>query len=225
MIRKSIVLLPTLVFAVALWCVPSHAQYYVSGNVGAFQLMDADTTASAPGVSATGGFEFKRGYGVNGAVGLSLGNLRMDGEISYRGADFDQGTLSSITVSGTTFSFSGATGDVSGDVTALALMGNLWYDIDLGGKLKPFIGGGIGAARIDANIDSIAGVPLNVGGDDTVFAYQAGVGVGYEINQNLVATLGYRFFGTDKPKFESQGVTVESEYRTHNIEVGMRFKF
>jgi opacity protein-like surface antigen len=224
-IRKLLVVLPALFLGVAFTSVPSAAQYYVSGNIGAVQLMDSDSTATAPGGSITGEFEFDAGLGVNAAVGLSLGALRLEGELSYRQSDFDQGTLSSLTAGNTTFSFSGATGDVGGDVTSLGVMGNMWYDFDMGGKLKPFIGGGIGMAQVEADIDSIAGIPVSLSGDDTVFAYQVGAGVGYDVSDKVVVTLGYRFFGTADPEFESGSTTVEGEYQSHNIEIGMRFKF
>ena len=223
--KKLLIAIPALFLGVAFTSVPSDAQYYVSFNIGAVQLMDSDTTATDPEDSVTGEFEFDSGLGVNGAVGLSLGALRLEGELSYRQSDFDQGTLSSLTVGNTTFLFSGATGVVGGDVTSLGLMANMWYDIDTGGKLKPFIGGGIGVARVDADIDSIVGIPINISGDDTVFAYQVGAGVGYDVSDKVVVTLGYRFFGTADPEFESGGTTVEGEYQTHNIEIGMRFKF
>jgi opacity protein-like surface antigen len=223
-IRNLLTVLPALFLGVAFTSVPSDAQYYVSGNIGAVQVMDSDVTETGPGYTINGEFEFDTGLGVNGAVGVSLGDLRLEGELSYRQVDFDSVTIDSLTVGSSTFTSLGSA-DVGGDATSYGLMGNMWYDIDIGGKLKPFIGGGIGVARVEVDIDSVGGVPVSASGDDTVFAYQVGAGIGYDISDKIVATLGYRFFGTADPDFGSNGVTDEAEFQSHNIEIGMRFKF
>jgi len=223
-IRHLFAALPVLVLGLAGLPADGQAKTYISGNVGAVFVQDADLTETGPGVSGTGEFEFDTGYGVNAALGYSLDGLRLEAELSYRQADFDQLSVDSITVAGFTITGLGSF-DVDGDTSALGLMGNVWYDFDTGGKLRPFIGGGIGLARVDIDVASVGGAPVGLSDHDYVFAYQAGAGVGYEISSNTVATLGYRFFGTSDPEFNSGGFTDETEVRTHNIELGLRFRF
>ena len=59
--------------------------------------------------------------------------------------------------------------------------------------------------------------------DDTVFAYQLGAGLGYEINPNLTISLDYRFFATVDPDFTSRaGIEFSTENMSHNG--GVRLK-
>ena len=62
--------------------------------------------------------------------------------------------------------------------------------------------------------------------DDLVFAYQIGAGVDYAISNRLSLDLGYRFFGTGKPKMKDvDGVSVESECHSSGIQLGLRYMF
>jgi opacity protein-like surface antigen len=58
-----------------------------------------------------------------------------------------------------------------------------------------------------------------------VFAYQFGVGLGYRLNPRMIVGVNYRYFGTTDPEFEVGSFTDEGEYQTHNIEVGLRYRF
>jgi len=211
-VRKYLVAIPTFLLSVAFMSQPGHAEWYISGNVGAVFVNDSDISGSDPTIPASidGEIEFDTGFGINGAVGYGIGNVRLEGELSYRTADMDKlsgtATIGSLTLSGS--------GDVSGDVTSLGLMANVWYDIETGTKWVPFIGAGIGLANVDAEIEGESE-------DDTVFAYQVGAGIGYEISDSTTATLGYRYFATSDPDFDG----IEAEVGTHNIEVGVRFAF
>lgn len=219
-----VTVLLVIVFGLTLVPGPSSAQMYISGNVGAVFVRDADVTETGPGVNATGEFEFDDGLGVNAALGYVIGPLRFEGEVSYRQSDIDTLTVNSFTVSGLTFVGS-ATAPVDGEATVIALMANSWFDFDTGTDFFPFIGGGIGIARVDGEINSVGSVPVNLDDDDVVFAYQVGAGIGYEITDNAVISLGYRFFGTSDPEFSSGGFTDETEVMTHNVELGVRYRF
>lgn len=223
-IVRFVAVLPLLVLGLTSLSAPSQAQMYISGNVGAVFVRDADVTETGPGVTAAGEFEFDDGLGVNAALGYVIGPVRLEGEVSYRQADIDTLTVNSFTVSGLTFTGS-ATAGVDGEASVLALMANTWFDFDTGTGFLPFLGGGIGLARVDGEIDAVGGIPVNLDDDDVVFAYQLGAGLGYEISSSTVVSVGYRFFGTNDPKFSSGGFTDETEVMTHNVEVGLRFRF
>ena len=60
----------------------------------------------------------------------------------------------------------------------------------------------------------------------TRIGLQARAGIGYELSPTAVVSLGYRFFDTLDPEFDAQnGTSFDSEYRSHTVEVGLRYKF
>ena len=129
-------------------------------------------------------------------------------------------------------------GDFRGDVSALGLMANGWYDIDTGTRWVPYIGGGLGAARLDIGV-GLKGTVTDDGdtdpatnviemgdgsidrADDWVFAYQVGAGIGYRIDDRAVVQFGYRFFGTSKTDIGGFKMAI----RIHKISVGLRYSF
>ncbi|RPI66527.1 MAG: porin family protein, partial [Geobacteraceae bacterium] len=138
----------------------------------------------------------------------NFGMFRLEGEIGYQINDIDKGTV---------YSRRGyASGSVSdGDVTALSLMANGYFDFVNTTPFTPFISAGLGMARIDIN---------DFGGsdfDDTVFAYQFGAGVGYAINKHINIDLTYRYFATEDPEFE----VTDTEFASQNVYLGLRYNF
>ena len=196
----------------------ASAQWYVSGNAGAVMVQDSDVEISGPGGSLPAEVEFDTGFGITGAIGRVFGSWRVEGEVGYRGNDLDQGTIPAVTIGGV--AFPAMTGDVEGEISALSFMANVWYDFNIGGSLVPFVGGGIGIAKLDLDLDAV-----NFSESDTVFAYQFGGGVGYKVNPNILVNVQYRYFGTTDPEFENGGATVEAEYGSHNIMGGVTFLF
>jgi len=188
----------------------AQAQWYVSGNVGAMIVNDSDVSGSQGTASANGTIEFDTGYGVSGALGYTFGSIRAEAEVSYSKADMDK--ISGTATDGTT-TVSGS-GKIDGDVSALAFMVNGWYDFDTGSKWVPYVGGGLGMAKVESTI-------LSAESDDNVLAYQVGAGVGYKLTENTTATLGYKYFGTSDPNFDG----VDAEVGTHNFTVGVRLAF
>ena len=218
-----------LVGGVGLAAVPSaKAQLYVSANAGGTILNDADTTDSftvmGVGVTGKGDTEFDNGFGLTGAVGYSYGNFRVEAEFSYRKNDLDKLTINSVAVAGVLFTGLG-TFDLDGDTTALGFMANGWYDVDTGTPWVPFLGAGLGVARLNIDIESIAGVAITYDESDTVFAYQAGAGIGYKFTPEIMATLSYRFFGTSDPTFDDGVDKIEAEYQSHNLWAGLIVRF
>ena len=46
----------------------------------------------------------------------------------------------------------------------------------------------------------------------------------FPVNPNADLTVGYRYFGTGDPEFtEATGAKFDTEYATHNFEVGIKF--
>jgi opacity protein-like surface antigen len=93
-------------------------------------------------------------------------------------------------------------GPIDGAVSTFAVMANVWYDIELGYKWRPYLGGGAGWAR--THVHAVAVTAFTGGGerggststayDSSGFAWQLGAGVNYEIQDGVNVGLGYRFF-------------------------------
>ena len=78
-------------------------------------------------------------------------------------------------------------------------MGNLLYDFNAGGIIVPYVGVGAGIAFINART-------AGSWATNTQFAYQAMVGVGYNIDPMFRINLEGRFYGTTNPTFNQTGV-------------------
>ncbi len=185
--------------------------WYFSGSTG-LSLMENSTNRSSSrhfDASTDPGFE------INGAIGKELGNgFRAEGELGYH-----QMSLDHITSYGV-----GGSGGAGGDADAFSVMGNGYYDFDAGGPIKPYIGAGLGFARVSLSDATVNGHAL-VDDEDLTFAYQAMAGIGYQVNPKGTLFLGYRYFAVDDPSFNSTIGPLHSEMATHNVELGYRVAF
>ncbi len=161
--------------------------------------------------------EFDTGVYAGGTAGLDFGLLRLEGELSYRSSD-----IKSITDQSDGFQFQ----NVDGDLGALAFMVNAFVDLHNPSPITPYFGGGAGVAVLDLS-DTFGGAPtqglLYPGGSQTVFAYQVGAGLEIALNRFFSLDIGYRYFGTDKAKFESNSLnTTNLKLESHNAMIGLR---
>ena len=104
-----------------------------------------------------------------------------------------------------------------GDVHAWTAMANLFYDFNRGGALEPYVGVGAGAARLNTNYGGGF-----VDDEDTVFAWQAMVGVAAGITEQLDLDVGFRYMEADGAELNG---FVEQEYMHQAITVGLRYQF
>lgn len=203
---------------------PASAQWYASGHIGMTSVRDADFTETGPGTAATGDIDFDNGWGFNGAVGYTLGNIRVEGELSRRQADLDTLRLTSVSA-GNVLLATGGTSSLDGSLTAWGFMVNGWYDFVTGTPWVPTIGAGLGFANLNLEVDRVGSVATSYDESDTVFAYQIAVGLGYRVNPRTIVAVNYRFFGTSDPEFTSGAFTDQGEFSSHNLEVGVRYRF
>ena len=201
---------------------------YISGFIGATIPRQADVQTTQFGVGP-GTFndevEFDPGINIGGTGGYDFGFLRLEGEMSYKYAEINR-----ITDTADGFQF----GNPDGNIGVFAMMANAFLDLHNGSPVTPYLGGGIGFANLD--LSETIGTDITVIGperillypedNDTVFAYQAGAGVGIALNRITSLDIGYRYFGTAKAQF-GQGLdpTTRLKYESHNATVGVRIKF
>lgn len=178
--------------------------WYISGLIGLQQTNDSDIDGTGINVEA----EFETGIAGLAGIGFDYGsNWRAELEAGYRSADID--------------SVSGAAG--SGDVDALSLIANAFYDIDIGSRLEPYVGAGLGLARVSADGASPIST-TTIDDDDYGYALQAAAGVAYPLNERIKLTVDYRFLSVqDLDYTTASGVGVDADYNDHSIFVGLRF--
>jgi opacity protein-like surface antigen len=129
---------------------------------------------------------------------------------------------------------------------AWSLMANAWYDFDLGLPITPYVGGGIGMAMV--KVSGSLG-RTNPGGttdegtvlprtssivrlherNDTVFAWQLGVGASMPISDTTKLFVDYRYFAADDAHLKLEpgfnGGSVDADFNSHSIMAGIRFNF
>jgi len=184
--------------------------WYVAGGLGVNFANDVDVKQL--GVTVTN--ELDTGALGTVAFGHTFGGWRAEGEFAYMQNDVTGLKAFGISV------------PASGDISAAALMANVYYDFNADSKWKPFIGAGAGYANVGFNNITSGGFAI---ADDSagVLAYQLKAGIGYAFTDALDGTLGYRFFGTaDVDLVDQTGLAFTADgLQNHIIEVGVRYRF
>ena len=136
--------------------------------------------------------------------------FRTEGEISHRYNDFGENE-----------------GLADGNVHAWAAMLNGYYDFNRGGSVQPYIGLGVGGARL--NVSAVGGFG-SFADEDTVLAYQGMVGVAFDLTEQLALDIGYRYFVADDLELDGLGpnltaATFDAEYEHQAVTLGLRYQF
>ena len=137
-------------------------------------------------------FDFDTGFIIGGAFGLHmdqwLKGLSLEVEAAYRRNE----------ITGHYTTSQNETGSVNGHVSTFSILANAWYEIDIGHKVRPYVGGGVGWARArnDQFWLSSAGsnVSFSTTGENSGFAFQLGVGVNYQVMPGVDVGVFYRYF-------------------------------
>ncbi len=199
----AVVALAYLLTAGATWAQAQALTPYLRISASYVSPEDSEFTDPAfPGVTFEAGLDSALGASVAGGLAFPSG-LRGEFEVARRETDLEQICAVSCAA-------------INGDVTSLALMANLYYDLPLAAAVRPYVGFGAGLARV--SVDSSV---LGVGDDDTVPGYQLAVGLGIAVAERVTLDTGYRYFATGDVEVN----TIEADYATHNFEVGVRIAF
>jgi opacity protein-like surface antigen len=172
-----------------------HAQagdFYAS-VLGGANLMEGHSGFQDKGATSTFyKFEPDTGFYVGGAVGLHLDHwvtgLRPELEVSFRRNDVGGSW-------GATSPGPHQGGMVNAHMSNFSVLANVWYDIDLGSKLVPYFGGGVGwdCADFEGRFES-GRTHSHFEDVESGFAWQAGAGVNYQIQEGIKIGVGYRYF-------------------------------
>ena len=179
-------------------------------NDAPFKFLEQAATGLTEG-EGKGDWEFDAGFVASGAVGYQFGPMRADAEFSYLTANF------AFTADG-----SAAKDD---NLTALLLLANFWYDVEIGGIVAPYAGIGAGGANLLAKLTDDQNTLFD--GSGWGFAFQAGAGVLLKLVPGISFDLGYRFSGSLATEiFHLANADLSSlspALMAHRIQLGVRF--
>jgi opacity protein-like surface antigen len=105
------------------------------------------------------------------------------------------------------------------------LNGYLEVPLVLGGRgVRPFIGGGVGFAYFDVDIETTTG-SLTANSGNFTFAFQALAGVAVQLTPSIALTGTYSYLGTTDTESDGLDGLVIKDYRTHTLMAGVRYFF
>ena len=153
--------------------------------------LPADRTIDGRTISTDLGF-----VGARFGVGYTIFGFRPELSVGYRMANIE--------------------GEDEQSVTSIDLIASVYYDVDTGSAIVPYVGIGAGMSN----------VTVKEGNDKTVWAvaFQGAAGIGYALTDDLTLTLGYRLTGTLDADFPDDGGTLKMALG-HNVELGIRYSF
>ncbi|MBL6864170.1 MAG: porin family protein [Rhodospirillales bacterium] len=185
---------------------------YARGSIGLSMFNETSTLGGKSDFDA----EFEPGFILNGAIGMKLeNNFRAEGEFL-----FSQSSLKQI--SGTSNGITHNTENVSGDLSALALMGNAILDIPMNSRATPYAMAGAGLTALSLNDFQASNISL-VDDMDWVLAFQIGGGISLELDRKTDIEIGYRYFESQDPEFSDVTTTpFKSNFSGHNFLIGAK---
>ncbi|MBL9098884.1 MAG: porin family protein [Alphaproteobacteria bacterium] len=219
-------LLATAALAALALAAPANAAgtgWYVNVSGGANWLDDNGFTAVNGPDTLTVNTDADTGWVISGAIGYSLAKmvtpgLRVEIEAAYRENSVD-GDWSSATPGLDS-------GLLTYDHSAFSVMANAWYDFDVAG-VRPYFGGGIGWADVEADGTFIGGVIPAFSTSDDGFAWQLGAGINFDISPNVQLGVGYRYMQgpevTLGAPFAANSAAGDLDYDNHSGVVSVTF--
>jgi outer membrane protein OmpA-like peptidoglycan-associated protein/outer membrane protein W len=198
---------------VALAALMASGATAASATEGWYGRVDAGWSVDGSSIDFDGGDEFDLDDNWSHHLGLGyafMNGFRLEGEIAHRYNDFGEGVLD------------------DGNVHAWTAMLNGFYDFNRGGTFEPYVGLGVGAARLNVSaVDPIG--PVTIQDEDTVLAYQALIGVAIGITERLDVDLGARYLVADGGEFagfdDDDPASFDADYEHMAVTVGLRWQF
>src|SRR5436190_5444654 len=149
---------------------PAYPGFYVGAEGGLNWLLDNNS------------YSMNTGWAAGGKVGYDFVGPRIELEGIYRQ---NNGT-------GVVGYPNGGFAFQSGKINQVSAMANVLYDFAPGATITPYVGAGAGIAFVDPTIN---GCSLC----STQFAYQAILGLGWNVDRSFRVNLDGRYYGTTSP--------------------------
>lgn len=199
---------------------PAAASTYLSA-FGLYNKGKDVQFSVAPGTIDT---EYDGGFGLGAAFGWRADrgggvDYRVEGELSYRKDEVKSHRLNG----------GAALPGSTGDAKTTALMLNGYLDFNTSSNFTPYLGGGLGFAKVDFSGFGVDAIPDVLDDDDTVFAYQLIAGAGFALSPTTELFAEYRYFKTEDADVTTSaatgGVANSMKYESNNVLAGVRFNF
>lgn len=192
-----------------------NAGIYLSGSGGGLLLNGSNLSGGGGSID----LDYVPGLVGGGGVGyeLPLAPIRLEGELMYRLIDPDTVTAISGTplVGGSAFS-------AGGSFTVTSAMGNAYLFLPVPFGLEPYVGVGVGYARVHANNLSGGGFTLIDGTSDGL-AYQGIVGVEFDFFPGPIDFgFEYRYFAVEPLTLNGPTGAFGFNYRSHTAMLRLR---
>lgn len=112
------------------------------------------------------------------------------------------------------------------EIETQSVMANVYYDIETGTRVMPYIGGGMGFVRIKGTEKQV-NLNKETSMKDTHFAWQIGGGASLKVTQNLALDFGYRYVDYEHFKKHNMDYNQKAELESsaHEVYAGLRFMF
>jgi outer membrane autotransporter protein len=126
----------------------------------------------------------------------------------------------------------GVYGNLKSKVGAQSFFFNGYFDIHNDSPVTPYIGAGLGLARVSGEFSvdvDVFGNLISMSETKTNFAWNVGAGAAFEIADSVALDLGYRYadFGKVDGSTSAFGGTVkvsaDTKVKTHEVLLGLRF--
>jgi opacity protein-like surface antigen len=186
----------------------ARAGHYLRADVGYAFGIDPDGTTSAGAMTAE---DVGNAIAFDGGVGYRFDkNLRSDLTFGYR----NDADVAATTAGGTA---------VTSDVGGWTVMVNGYWDFDGMKGITPYVGAGLGFARLETSTQS--GGNGEAGATTNNFAWAAMLGLAIDLGTSgAVVDLGYRFINLGGFEQASGGAEYD-ELMAHEIRAGLRYAF
>lgn len=110
----------------------------------------------------------------------------------------------------------------TGDLDSLVGMANFYYDLDMGHRITPYVGVGLGFAYHDISGDDSTD-------DDTTFVWAVMAGLDIDLRDSWKLDVGYRYLDMGNAKFADRKTPGRSflldDLQSHELRVGLRYSF
>jgi opacity protein-like surface antigen len=164
---------------------------------------------------------------LNVAFGFKSSSFRLEGEVlvGNNSMTIDRPSTTARVVGSPDPANPGSTVPLSNGVpvnckaTTFSTMVSGYYDLNLGGQITPFVGGGIGYATT-----LLKDGPVDWGSEAGVI-YQLKAGVGYNISEGQDIYVQYKFLNPPAQYTKQNGEGYNTILNSTNIEIGTRIKF
>jgi opacity protein-like surface antigen len=117
--------------------------------------------------------------------------------------------------------------DVTGQITNLTTLFNMYFDLGTWSGFTPYIGGGAGFSYLRAGELTDASVVLS-GPNSTNYdlAWAANAGVAYYISRNALVDLSYRYLdmGTPRSNVPTSGTVSFGNVTAQQVRIGLRYQ-